>query len=161
MIQTYDLFQVRDANKLLKWSVISWFKDKIMSSEWLECHADLIPKLAMLTLRVHYEPLNSNWSQECECIVEFLFFSYNRLCTVNFRIREEIGWCRTKGESEEFIMRRQQYMRTSGNGPIFQAHGRCRQSPKQSFQWLYKNINVLQIFLKKYCLYFDTQFVAV
>ena len=33
----------------------------------------------MLTLRVHCEPLNSNWYQKCECVVEFLFFSHKRL----------------------------------------------------------------------------------
>ena len=53
------------------------------------CHlcAMLIPKLTMLTLRVHYEPLNSNWSEKCECAVEFLLFSYKRLCTVAFGIQ--------------------------------------------------------------------------
>ena len=47
----------------------------------------LIPKLVMVTLRAHCEPLNSNWSKNCECVVEFLFFSCRRLCTVNFGIR--------------------------------------------------------------------------
>ena len=51
-----------------------------------------IPKLVMLTLRTHYEPLNSNWSKKFGCVVEFLFFSYKRLCTVNFGIRTQSGY---------------------------------------------------------------------
>ena len=41
----------------------------------------LIPKLAMLTLRAHYKPEN------CVRIMEFLLFSYRRLCTVAFGLR--------------------------------------------------------------------------
>ena len=51
------------------------------------CRNNRIPKLVMLTSRAHYEPLKSNWSEKCECVVEFLFFSCKRLCTVNFGIR--------------------------------------------------------------------------
>ena len=46
-----------------------------------------IPKCTKLTLRVHYEPLNSNRSEKCECFMEYLLFSYKRLCTVTLGIR--------------------------------------------------------------------------
>ena len=49
----------------------------------------LVPKFTMVTLRAHYEPLNSNWSLKCECIVEILFFSCKCLCLVTFRIRRK------------------------------------------------------------------------
>ena len=39
--------------------------------------AKLIPKLAMLTLRAHYEPLNSNQPENSVCVMEFLFFFRN------------------------------------------------------------------------------------
>ena len=32
-------------------------------------------KLTKLTLRVHCEPLNSNWLKDCQRMVEFLLFS--------------------------------------------------------------------------------------
>ena len=41
----------------------------------------------MVTLRAHYEPLNSNWSIKCECIMEIIFFYCKCLCTVTFGIR--------------------------------------------------------------------------
>ena len=53
--------------------------------------AFLIPKLAILVLGVHYEPLNSNELLKCECIVAFLLFSYKRLCTVAFEIRHDLS----------------------------------------------------------------------
>ena len=47
---------------------------------------NLIPKLAMLTLGVHYEPLNSNSTWKCECVVEFLLVYCKDNCTVHFGI---------------------------------------------------------------------------
>ena len=49
-----------------------------------------IGPVVMLTLRVCCEPLNSNWSKKCECVVEFPFFSCKRLCAVYFGIRERV-----------------------------------------------------------------------
>ena len=45
----------------------------------------LIPKLMMLTLRLHYEPLNSDWFSKCDCVMEFLLFSYSRSQKRHFR----------------------------------------------------------------------------
>ena len=47
----------------------------------------LIPKLTIVVLGVHYEPLNSNEPEKCERVVAFLLFSYKRICTVAFGIR--------------------------------------------------------------------------
>ena len=46
----------------------------------------LIPKLAMITLSLHYEPLNDNYPWKCDHVVEFLLLSKKRLCTVPFGI---------------------------------------------------------------------------
>ena len=45
-----------------------------------------IPKLAMLTLSLHCEHLNSNQPEKCECVVEFLLFYKKRHCTGRFGI---------------------------------------------------------------------------
>ena len=58
-------------------------------------HAILIPKLAMVTSRVHYEALNSKWPQKCEHVVEFPLFFYKRLCTGPFGICQRT-FCRTR-----------------------------------------------------------------
>ena len=44
----------------------------------------LNPKLAVVTLSVHYKSLNNDYSKKCERLVEFLLFSYKRLCTMAF-----------------------------------------------------------------------------
>ena len=41
----------------------------------------------MLTLSVHYEPLNSNSPKKCERVVKFLLFFCKRLCTMALGIR--------------------------------------------------------------------------
>ena len=49
----------------------------------------------MLILSVHYKPSQQHLAKKCEHVVEFLLFSYKRLCTVAFGIRtvkrQEIG----------------------------------------------------------------------
>ena len=64
--------------------------DKLFQHRFITFNVNLlsfIPKLVMLTLRGHCEHLNSSWSEKCGYVVEFLFFSYNRLCTVASGIR--------------------------------------------------------------------------
>ena len=71
---------------ILTWGVI-FVSEPSCQYQLSDNNEHLIPKMVMLTLRVHCEPLKSNWSKKCECVVEFLFFSYKRLCTVTFGIR--------------------------------------------------------------------------
>ena len=49
--------------------------------------------MAMATLRVHYEPINSTYPKECECVVEFLLFLCKRRCTVHLGI-----WFENRGK---------------------------------------------------------------
>ena len=48
--------------------------------------AVLVPKLKMLTWRVHHEPWNIGRPEKCECVVELLFFSYQSAQKDNFGI---------------------------------------------------------------------------
>ena len=54
----------------------------------------------MLTLSVHYEPLNSNQPYKYDHVVEFLLFSCKRLLTVTsgMRIVKDLSLCTMFGD---------------------------------------------------------------
>ena len=50
----------------------------------------------MLTLKVHCGPLNSNWSEKCDSVTQFLFFPQRCLFTINFGMCSYTTFVRSK-----------------------------------------------------------------
>ena len=85
-VQANTLYSICFVSDLALNSFQFWTLHKSFPFKNFRTKMPLIPKLAMIDLRVHYEPLNSDWSIKCECVMEFLF-SCKLLCTVTFGIR--------------------------------------------------------------------------
>ena len=80
-----------DRNK--KWTtILKTTKVNIINVEKKYSH----PEIGDTHFSLNYELLNSNQPLKCEHVVEFLLFSYKRLCTVSFGIRNNFRTIKIK-----------------------------------------------------------------